>query len=266
MRWEMLRYHRRYRSVVDQLAGSRKRLYQDEDNLVLDLSARSFNVIPTERPDDLEGFVDPYWTNGNALIRNLDYRQGGSFLLLRTMGWHPYGNDAARLGLRVFAENQELDLLRTVADGFLFRVDPARSRVNAIRIVSETLRPGELGAGRRARFLGIDVRAIELGDDPEVLEQPLRNTCQPIAGLVEPAEIWRKHGFFPGGLNWTDGDGSFFALCWPVPEEHRFLVLQMHRAHPFRGDLDRLGVRVMVNGIDLAFDHHEVLGRPEFGL
>jgi hypothetical protein len=252
MRWVMLRYHQRYRKAVEDLANSRKRLYSDPANVLLDLKTRVTTIVPRERTESLEGFIGGVWTTGDSAIHDIGCEPCGRFLVLTTNGWHPYGRDADRLGLCLEADGRPLELMRTTEHGFLFRMPAGADRVGELRIRSEVIAAGSTGSASETDQLGVDVRAIEISDHSSIADRPIQRAAVTLAGVLRPERIWGRAGFYRD-FNWTNGDGFFGGLSWPVRGGKTELVLSLFKAHPFGADWSRLDVRVEVNGVELPF-------------
>jgi hypothetical protein len=91
--------------------------------------------------------------------------------------------------------------------------------------------------------LGADARELEPAGGMAIAEvQDLR-----------PEAIPAKSGVYPDN-NWTNGDGVLSQFRYAVPTGHHMLTVTVGTAHPSSRDGERLGVRVLVNGLPLAFD------------
>ena len=258
MRWAMLRYHQRYRQTVEELARSRKRLYADSTTVLLDLSQRVFTVVPSERGADAEGFHDGVWTSGDAVIRNLGCTSCGPFVVVRSMGWHPLGDDLERLELVVEIDGRPLEPLRAGPSGLLYRLPHGASSCDQIRLRSRALAPAQVGARAGGPRLGVDVQAIEIGPDESIVEQPIRTVRQKLPSPFEPEQVERRTGFLYD-FGWTDGAATFSAIDLAVGRGERYLVLRLHPVHPYGADTERLGLDVAVNGVGLVLERVEGL-------
>lgn len=250
MRWIMLDYHRLYREGVLQLAGSRKRLYADRTTVLLDLAQRVVTAVPAERRQDFDGFRDGVWTTGEGLVSNLGPTHGCSWLALHTRGWHPFSAEPDRIAVEVLADGQPLAPAGAFDRGFLFRVEPPRDRIHTLRLRSTATPPDEVGAAPSSPPLGLDVASVELATDRESAVLATRSRRQPVEGELAPDAVWDRTGFYDD-FGWTDGCGLLTSLAWEVPAGSRRLVLTLHPAHPQGTNPGRLGVRVLVNGVEL---------------
>jgi hypothetical protein len=104
------------------------------------------------------------------------------------------------------------------------------------------------------RLLGIDVRSIELASELAPAEHSPATLRQPIVGDLDPATAWRREGFYKGS-RWTLGDASLLDLGWQVAEGDTHLVVRLQKLPVGEGPSG--GLRVGVNGIELAFSRRE---------
>jgi hypothetical protein len=249
MRWVMLRYHQHYQQLVGQLASTRKRLYQDEQMILLDLARPVTTLVPAEQPGQVSGFVDGVWTTGDGVVRNLACPPGASYLILRTNGWRPLAG--AQLDLHLTADGEELALVGHGARQLSYALPQSSEVIRLLQISSSVLSPQKLAAAAGQTGLGIDVRAIEITGDLEVAELPIRSNRQVISSdSLSPAQLWYSSGFY-ADKGWTNGDATMASLSWQVQPGHSLLTLSLH---PILGnqDLTRLGIRLHVNGVELA--------------
>jgi len=253
MRWIMLDYHRLYRQGVLQLAAHRKRLYADRTTVLLDLGRRVVTVVPSERPQDVEGFRDGVWTSGEGVVRNLGPTRACSWLALHTRGWHPLHADPDRLAVEVLADGEPLTPAGPFHHGFLFRVEPPRDHIDTLVVRSRAIPPASVGAAPAGPPLGLDVASVELAPDRESAILATRGRRQPLAGELAPETVWERAGFY-GDFGWTNGSALLTSLAWEVPAGSRHLVVTLHPVHPHRASPGRLGVRVLVNGVELEPD------------
>jgi hypothetical protein len=250
MRWVMLRYHQRYQQLVDQLATTRKRLYQDEGMILLDLARPVTTFVPAEQPRQISGFVDAVWTGGNGAIRDLRCPPDARYLILRTNGWRSLSG--SQLELRLTADSEELELVDRGARSLSFTLPHSPQQIRQLRIVSSVLSPQELAAANGQIELGIDVQAIEIAGDLEVAELPIRSNRQVISSSsLSPAQVWHRSGFYQDN-GWTDGDATMVSLSWQVPAGHDLLAVSLFPILGDRKDLARLDVHLLVNGVELA--------------
>ena len=252
MRWVMLRYHQRYNQLIEELAASRRRLYEDGQSVLLDLAERAVTFRPGEHPEALTGFVDDVWTDGGGVIRSLERGPSGAFVVLHTRGWRPDGEDREAVRLSLWTGGRELKLVDAAEHAFVFRLDPDTPAELDLVIRSSPLDLEAIGAAGPGPALGIDVDAVVITEDGAAVP-PIRTLEQPVATQLDPSTVWRRSGFYRG-RNWTDGNATLDNLSWSVPEGARTLVLSLHGMLPERRDLTLPGVRVLINGIELLPD------------
>ena len=252
MRWVMLRYHQRYNRVIEELAASHRRLYEDGHTVLLDLAERAATFRPSEHPEVLDGFVDDVWTNGEGILRGIKRGPSGAFVVLHTRGWRPDAEDRAAVRLSLSTGGRELEMVDTAERVFVFRLHPDAPAEFDLVIRSSPLDLEAIGAAGPGPALGIDIDAVIITEDGAAVP-PINTLEQPVATRLDPSTVWRRSGFFRDH-NWTDGDATLDNLRWPVPEGTRTLVLSLHGMRPERRDLALPGVRVLINGIELIPD------------
>jgi hypothetical protein len=250
MRWVMLRYHQRYQQLVDQLAATRKRLYQDEQMILLDLARPVTTFVPAEQRRQISGFVDTVWTGGKGEVSNLNCPPQARYLILRTNGWRPLAGSQP-LELRLTADGEELALVDSGTRHLAFALPQTPKLIRQLRIVSSLLSPQQLAAAPGQAGLGIDVQAIEISGDLEVAKLPIRSSRQVNSGSLSPAQVWHRSGFYADN-GWTNGDATMESLSWQVPPGDGLLTVSLLPILGDNQDLTRLGVRLFANGVELA--------------
>ena len=198
----------------------------------------------------MEGFRDGVWTAGEGVIRSLGETRGCAWLALHTRGWHPLRSEPEKLRVEVVADGRPLVPAGTFEHGFLFRLDPPLDRIDTLRVRSAAIPPEAVGAAASGPPLGLDVASVELADERSVAALATRHWSQPVTGPLQPEQVWDRSGFYRD-FGWTDGVGRLGSLLWEVPSGSRRLVLDLHPVHPLGAAPDRLGVRLLVNGVEL---------------
>jgi hypothetical protein len=249
MRWAILRGHERYRGLVDGLAGSRKRLYDDGRRIVLDLAVRASTVVPARSPGRCDGFLEGDWTTGDAVIRGLRAPSTPAFVILRSAGRHPaWHGDPSEVGVTV--DDLRLPAVESRLGRRVYRLASPPPGRFALRIRSAAIAPSELGARPDGPALGVDVAQVEVVADPRLASTPIRTLVQAVRGELEVERIWRREGFYPDH-GWTDGDGVLEGLEWPVGPGQDELELELYPAHPEGDRPELLDIHVSVDGLDL---------------
>jgi hypothetical protein len=239
-RWVMLRGHEHYRGAIIELAGTRKRLFDDGSTVVLDLESRMRTVVPAEAPRLVSGFADDVWTNGDATLRIQP--AGGSFVVLRTHGWRASGADTADIGLEVSAGDHTLRPVRHTGDCFVFRTQTRIDAIDSLRVRSTTLPWAEIGAAPSAGSLGLDIKAVEISDR-DTADIDIATALQPVSGTIRPRDVWQRVGFQEGG-RFTES-AELRGLELAVGPEVAHLVVRTSAAHAGRR------LRVLLNGIEV---------------
>ena len=75
---------------------------------------------------------------------------------------------------------------------------------------------------------------------------------QPVGPTIRPQQVFLARNFYRDN-NWTNGEGVISGISYRVRETDRHLVVSCTPSHPFLKDLERIGLRVFVNGIELCF-------------
>ncbi len=248
-RWVMLRYHQRYHRVVEELASSRRRLFEDGRNLVLDLEVKETTFRPREHPQDVAGLVDGVWTGPQATFRNLTWPPPADIVVLRTLRWRPDAEDPEKLAVEVFADGRRLPMIAASGGVFVFRLGDRTQAKLDLFVSCAPFEPPAFGAAGPDRALGVAVDSVVLARE-EVGFPSVRTIAQQASGDLVPGEVWRRSGFYRDRA-WTDGDGVLDGLRWPVPEGVRTLVLSLEPMRPKRSNVVLPRLRLLVNGLEL---------------
>ena len=170
VRWTMLVYHREFEKNVLELASTRAHLADAGESFVLDLASPAPASAPREaarvRPEQVADKVnvldDNNWTTGDALLRGLrlGVPAGHRKLALAVGAAHPFRTEWQRLGVRVWANGQELPARGADGPVLLFTLPTGLVAIDELRVVSSTFVPRELGLGQDSRTLGIPIEWI----------------------------------------------------------------------------------------------------------
>lgn len=102
------------------------------------------------------------WTNGDALLSNLDWtpKPGETDLVLELSAGPPGALEQA--DVRVLVNGVPLERVGAAGGDFRFRLAPDRRPIRRIRILSKTWVPKEAGQSEDARRLGVTVARVRL--------------------------------------------------------------------------------------------------------
>lgn len=117
--------------------------------------------IPIGGLDKENFYFDNFWTNGNGLLKNIDYniKSEDKTLILHTKGRRP--DTAGKMHLKIFVNNMELEAKKVINNSYYFKIDKSIKTIDQIEIISNTFIPKSLGLNEDQRILGIDVDSIE---------------------------------------------------------------------------------------------------------
>jgi len=251
VRWAILRYHEDYHARVRELMATRKRLFDSGDNVVLDLASPVVTLEPGTNRPVLLGLDDNGWTDGTAEAIDVPIPQptGPNRLRIWTHGWHPFHDRPELLDPAASLDGKPMTLIESDPRGFLFEFAGSGRPTGSITIESATFTPEQVGARGTGATLGIDIKALELyGRDVPV--HPIETPRQHVGSTILPEQVVLKSNFHRDN-NWTNGDGVIRGISYSVRETDERLVVARKMAHPFLDDIERLALRVFVNGIEL---------------
>lgn len=108
------------------------------------------------------GIYGDRWTNGDALLSNLDWtpRKGETDLILELSAGPPGPIEEA--DVRVLVNGLPLERVSAFGGVFRFRLAPDQRPIRRIRILSKTFVPKDVGQGEDARKLGVVVARVRL--------------------------------------------------------------------------------------------------------
>jgi lysophospholipase L1-like esterase len=72
-----------------------------------------------------------------------------------------------------------------------------------------------------------------------------------------PREIESNLINFYGDMIWTNGDGKITEIKYDIQPEDTFLVLKTFGWNPYRNNIEKLKLKIITNGIHLAFSHNK---------
>jgi len=78
-------------------------------------------------------------------------------------------------------------------------------------------------------------------------------TKERINGIFSPLLNYSQ-GFYPDRI-WTKGDAKISGLKYEMAKNDKFLALNTKGFHPFRDDIEKLGLKIFINGKELQFSH-----------
>lgn len=252
-RWAMLRYHQDFDANVRKLMRSYHREFDSGREVVLDLERRVASIVPLPAGSHGEGLGEEGWSQSRVSVRGLNIEVTGPApaLIVRTRGWDPRGTEAAQVQPRLQVNGVDLPLIATGPRHFAFDLT-AVPAATALTIEVAPLGPEAFGAAPGTGTLGLDLAAIEMVEDLTALGEATRTPRQPLPSRIDPAVVWDRNGFYQDN-NWTNGNGLLRSLDVEVAPAHRMLVLACRGGHPWLGEPERLRLRVVANGIELAF-------------
>lgn len=250
-RWAMLRYHRDLDASVRALMRGYRREFDSGREVVLDLEHRVESIVPPPAGSRVEGLGEHGWSQPHVSVSGLRLAPTGPApaLVVRTRGWDPRGTDPEQVQPRLRVDGIDLPLVATGPQHFAFDLS-AISALTTFSLEIAPLRPDAFGAA--AGSLGLDLAAIEMVENRHALGPATRTPRQPLATRIDPATVRDRSGFYQDN-NWTNGQGVLRFLDVALTPDQRTLVLACRGGHPWLGELDRLRLRVLVNGIELRF-------------
>lgn len=113
-----------------------------------------------------EGFYDDSWTNGNTLIKGLNYPLNGSyrFLILALNDYNPLHPDVEEIGLKVYINNENIPFAEKSGNKYIFILPPTLEKIGTIRVQSKTFVPKDLKINADNRELGVNINYIMLSN------------------------------------------------------------------------------------------------------
>lgn len=238
-RWIMLRGHQRYRELVDALADSRKRVYDDGRRIALDLATRVATVAP-----------DSEWTGGDVRLVVPAPPPRASYVVLRSRQHHPVWASPALDGLEVTVDGRPLALDSRSEGAAVFRLG-TEAVVPFELVIRSPLVPSTILGGRQdGPPLGVDLELVEVATDRAAAREPVATLVQSASGALDPARVWRRSGFYDD-FNWTDGDAVLEGLGWRLPTGADRMQVELSPVHPDGDDPEALGLQLIADGLDL---------------
>lgn len=204
-----------------------------------DLTSRVF--YPLEREDDLVNFYNGVWTNGNGIIRNIDYqlKPEDRFVRIETNGGIPGMHETRWPKPELYINGIKQTFYAKSKNSFVFRIARGIRFIQTLRIVSDTFVPKKKGVNNDARVLGMDVTAVFIDDK-----------C--LANVIYPMEFKEDLSHFHGAV-WTDGNGIIRNIHYELKPSDRFISIQTRGWNPFFRDNKWSAPELYINGIKQAF-------------
>jgi hypothetical protein len=149
------------------ISGDSRKLGIDVDSIVI--SDRRFDnkIFPREMKGDLRNFYDGVWTNGDGIIRNINYelRRADQYVAINAYGWNPFMKKTKN-NLELHINGVKQAFYAKHKNSYIFRITGNLRVIREMRITSATFVPKEVGINDDPRKLGIDIDSIEITQDP----------------------------------------------------------------------------------------------------
>lgn len=127
---------------------------------------KSKKIVPKDIEFNLMNFYDDGFilTNGDGRIFDIKYdiKPDDRYLVLHSLGWHPYINNIEKLGLNLFINGKCLEFHHRDGNSFYFLLRKDVKQIHEIQIMSSTFVPKELGINNDTRRIGVDIASIEI--------------------------------------------------------------------------------------------------------
>jgi hypothetical protein len=238
-RWIMLRGHQRYRGLVETLADSRKRVYDDGRRIVLDLATRAATLRP-----------DSEWTDGDVRLLVPTPPPRAAYVVLHSRQHHPVWSSPTLEGLEVAVGDRPLVLDSRSDDVAIFRLGTLPEAPLELVIRSPLVPSAVLGGRQDGPALGVDLDLVEVVTDLATARTPVATLVQPVSGALDSALVWRRSGVY-NDFNWTNGDAVLEGLAWRMPAGADRLLVELSPVHPDGDDPAALGLQLIADGLDL---------------
>jgi len=147
----------------------KRRLGIDVASIIITDKSLDNRINPRQMKGDLSNFCDGYFTNGNGIIRNINYelRPKDRYISINTNGWNPFIHDPKWPMPELYLNGIKQGFYRKSKLSYIYRISNNISVIREIRIVSETFVPKELGLGEDGRRLGLDISSIVISENPD---------------------------------------------------------------------------------------------------
>ena len=153
------------------LGEDSRRLGLDVASIIITDRSLDNKISPREMKDDLKNFNDGVWTNGNGIIRNINYelKQTDKYASINVKGWNPFINDAKWPKPELYINGIKQKFYSKSKNSYTFRITGDIPVIREIRIVSATFVPKEVGLSEDNRRLGVDIDSIVISENPDGL-------------------------------------------------------------------------------------------------
>jgi hypothetical protein len=227
----------------------RKYKYSNEALYLYKISKKDLTsrvIYPLERKDDLVNFHNGLWTNGNGIIRNVNYplKPGDRFVRIETKGNIPGMHETGWPKPVLYIDGIKQTFCAKTRNSFVFRITKGIQLIRELRIVSDTFVPREKGINNDDRVMGMDVSAVVIDD-------------KSLANVIYPMEIKEDLSHFHRDGVWTDGNGIIRNIHFELKPSDRFISIQTFGWNPFlhenKHKNKRSGPALYINGIKQTF-------------
>jgi len=145
-----------------------RRLGLDIDSIII-TDRNADNIIsPVEMKKNLQNFHDGIWTNGNGLIKNVNFelRPTDAYASVKVKGWNPLMDRREWPNPRLYINGIEQPLHSRHTMSYVYKISGDIRIIRDIGIASPTFVPKELGLNEDGRKLGVDVDFIAITGEP----------------------------------------------------------------------------------------------------
>ncbi len=198
-------------------------------------------IYPLEKVDDLVNFYNGVWTNGNGIIRNIDYRlePKDRFVRIETNGNVPGMHESTWPKPELYLNGIQQAYYSKSKNSFVFQIMGGIAVIRDLRIVSETFVPKEKGIGNDIRVLGMDVSYVVIDDK-----------C--LTNVINPMSFKGDLAHFYDGV-WTDGNGMIRNIQYELKPSDRFVCIHTNGWNPLIYDNKWSEPELYINGIQQAY-------------
>ncbi len=153
------------------LSEDSRRLGIDVASIIITDRRLDNKIYPREMKDDLSNFSDSVWTNGNGIIRNINYelKQTDKYISINVKGWHPFKRDPKWPKPQLYINGIKQKFYSKGKNSYTFKISGNMRVIREIRIVSATFVPKEHGINEDSRRLGVDIDSIVISEKPDRL-------------------------------------------------------------------------------------------------
>ena len=143
----------------------------DIDSITISDRSLDNKIYPRDMKDDLGNFYDGVWTNGNGIIRNINYelKQTDRYVSINVKGWHPFKRDPKWPKPQLYINGTRQAFYSNGKNSYTFRISRDMRVIREIRITSATFVPQKEGISEDSRTLGVDIDFIVISEKPDKL-------------------------------------------------------------------------------------------------